>query len=69
MGKKSPVVEPGTSRPKISIRTSIYFHAMSGGQVNKYSARLYFLECPVLFCNRTSKNLRFVYALYIWVKY
>ena len=30
---------------------------MSDGQVKKYSARLYFLECPVLFGNRTSKNL------------
>ena len=30
---------------------------MSDGQVKKYSASLYFLECPVLFGNRTSKNL------------
>ena len=30
---------------------------MSDGQVRKYRARLYFLECPVLFCNKTSKNL------------
>ena len=29
--KKSLVLEPGTS--KISIRTSIYFHPMSNGQV------------------------------------
>ena len=29
---------------------------MSDGQL-KNSARLYFLECPVLFGNRTSKNL------------
>ena len=32
-GKKSLVLEPGTS--KISIRTSIYFHPMSDGQVKK----------------------------------
>ena len=32
---------------------------MSGGQVKKYSARLYYLECPKLFGNRTSKNLGF----------
>ena len=31
--KKSLVLEPGTS--KISIRTSIYFHPMSDGQVKK----------------------------------
>ena len=30
---------------------------MSDGQVKKYSARLYFLECPALFGNRTSRNL------------
>ena len=30
---------------------------MSHGQVKKYSARLYFLECPAFFGNRTSKNL------------
>ena len=30
---------------------------MSEGQIRKNSARSYFLECPVLFCNRTSKNL------------
>ena len=30
---------------------------MSGGQVKKYSVRLYYLECPMLFGNRTSKNL------------
>ena len=31
---------------------------MSDGQVKKkYSARLYFLECPALFGNRTSKDL------------
>ena len=30
---------------------------MSNGQVKKYRARLYFLECPALFGNRTSKNL------------
>ena len=53
--KKSLVLEPGTS--KISIRTSIYFHPMSEGQVRKCSARLYFLECPALFGIRTSKNL------------
>ena len=53
--KKSLVLEPRTS--KISIRTSIYFYPMSGGQVKKYSARLYYLECPMLFGNRTSKNL------------
>ena len=59
--KKSLVWEPGTS--KISIQTGIYFYPMSDGQVKKYSARLYFLECPALFGNRTSKNvgLRFVY--------
>ena len=38
--KKSLVREPGTS--KNSIRTSIYFHPMSGGQVKK-------LQCKVLF--------------------
>ena len=53
--KKSLVLEPGTS--KFSIRTSIYFHPMSDGQVRIYSARLYYLECPVLFGNRASKNL------------
>ena len=52
--EKSLVLEPGTS--KISIRTSINFHAMSGGRVNKYSAKLYLLKCLVLFCNRTSNN-------------
>ena len=26
---------------------------MSNGQVKKYSVRLYFLECPVFFGNRT----------------
>ena len=30
---------------------------MSDGQVKKYSAGLYFLECPALFGNRTSKDL------------
>ena len=30
---------------------------MSDRQVKKYSARLYFFECPALFGNRTSKNL------------
>ena len=30
---------------------------MSDGQVKKYSARIYFLECPALFGNRTSKDL------------
>ena len=35
-----------------AIRTSIYFHPMSNGQVKKYIARLYFLECPVLFCKK-----------------
>ena len=30
---------------------------MSDGQVKKYSAKLYFLECPAVFGNRTSKNL------------
>ena len=30
---------------------------MSDGQVKKCSARLYFLICPALFGNRTSKNL------------
>ena len=30
---------------------------MSDGQVKNYSIRLYFLECPALFCNRTSTNL------------
>ena len=53
--RKSLVLEHGTS--KISIRTSIYFHPMSEGQVKKYSARLYFLECPALLGNRKSKNL------------
>ena len=53
--KKSLVLEPGTS--KISIRTSKYFHPMSDGQAKIYSARLYFLEWPELFGNRTSKNL------------
>ena len=53
--KKSLVLEPGTS--KTSIRTSKNFHPMSDGQVKKYSGRLYFLECPALFGNRTSKNL------------
>ena len=53
--KKSLVREPGTS--KNSIRTGIYFRPMSGGQVKKYSARFYFLECPLLFGNRTIKNL------------
>ena len=28
---------------------------MSNGQVKKYSARLYFLECPALLGSRTSK--------------
>ena len=42
---------------KNSIRTSICFHPMSDGQVKKYRARLYFLQCPALFGNRTSKNL------------
>ena len=36
--KKSLVLEPGTS--KISVRTSIYFHPMSGGQV-KHSVQVY----------------------------
>ena len=53
--KKSLVLEPGTSN--FSTRTSIYFHPMSDGQVKIYSARLYYLECPVLFGNRASKNL------------
>ena len=53
--KKSLVLEPGSR--KISIRTSIYFHPISDGQVTKYSARLFFLDCQALFCNRTSKNL------------
>ena len=43
------ILEHGTS--KILIRT------MSDGQVKKYTAMLYFLECPALFGNRTSKNL------------
>ena len=30
---------------------------MSDGQVKKYRARLYFLECPAVFGNRTRKNL------------
>ena len=30
---------------------------MSNGQIRKYSARLYFIECPVVFGNMTSKNL------------
>ena len=30
---------------------------MSDGQVKKYIARLYFLESPALFGNRTSRNL------------
>ena len=30
---------------------------MTDEQVKKYSARLYSLECPVLFGNKTSKNL------------
>ena len=51
--KNSLVREFMTS--KISIKTSLYFHPMSDGQVTKKnSARLYFLECPVLFGNRTS---------------
>ena len=54
-GKKSFVLEPGTS--KISIRTSKDFHPMSDWQVKKYSGRLYFLESPALFGNRTSKKL------------
>ena len=54
-GKKSLVMESGKS--KLLIRTSIYFHPMSDGQVKKYSARLYFRECPQLFGKRTSKNL------------
>ena len=55
-GKKTPLVRvSGTS--KISIKTSIYFHPMSDRQVTKYSDLLYFLECPVLVGNRTSKNL------------
>ena len=33
---------------------------MSDGQVKEYSARLFFLERPVLFGNRTSNNLRFL---------
>ena len=37
--KKSYVLEPGTS--KISIRTSIYFHPMSDGQIKK-------LQCQVI---------------------
>ena len=51
---KSLVLEPGTS--KISVRTSKYFHPMSDGQVKSYSIRFYFLECPALFCKRTSTN-------------
>ena len=46
------VLDPGTSQ--ISIRTSKYCHPMSI-KVKKY--RSYFIECPALFCNRTSKNL------------
>ena len=38
--KNSLVLEPGTS--KISIRTSIYFHPMSDGQVN-------IIQCQVIF--------------------
>ena len=30
---------------------------MFDGQVKKYSARSYFLECPALYGNRTSTNL------------
>ena len=30
---------------------------MSNGQIKTYNAMLYFLECSVLFGNRTSKNL------------
>ena len=42
---------------KISIRTSRYFHAMSDGQVkNTAQGNLYFLKCPMLFGNRTSKK-------------
>ena len=40
MGKKSLVLEPGTS--KISVRTSKYFHPMSNGQVKK-------MQCKVIF--------------------
>ena len=53
--KNSLVLEPETS--KISVRTSKYFHPMPNRQVKNYSVRLYFLECPALFCNRTSTNL------------
>ena len=37
--KKSLVLEPGTS--KISGRTRIYFHPMSGGRSKKFSASLF----------------------------
>ena len=30
---------------------------MCDGQVKKYSVRLYFLECPASFGNKSSKNL------------
>ena len=38
--KKSLVLEPGTC--KISIRTSIYFHPMSEGQIK-------YIQCKVIF--------------------
>ena len=52
--KKSLVLVPGTSW--ISGRTSIYFHPMSGGQVKKLNASIFFLDKDKLFGNRTSKN-------------
>ena len=54
--KKSLVLEPGTS--KISGRTSIYFHSMSGGQV-KNSVQVYLTKyiSDKLIDFRTSKNL------------
>ena len=35
---------------------------MSDGQVKKYSASLYVLECPALFDNRTSNSLVYLSA-------
>ena len=52
-GKK--ITCPRARASKILIRTSIYFHPMSDGQV--YSARLHVFEWSALFGNRTSKNL------------
>ena len=55
--KKSLVLEPGTS--KISIRTSIYFHPMSDGQVKKMQCQVIFLWMPSFIWQQgpTGKNL------------